>query len=271
MNETKISYDQLAKSPAKAIGYNGVSLEGKITNLFDKQFNKPKTTNYNLNIPHDEYYSPQKPHSPYTKNNKQNQSLSDVSSLETEVLEIKELTKLVAEAKILEKKASLKKELESIYNKLGGEQNKSQDKHNSSSILGNTSNTLGFKQRMLENCKLFSPIKAISDPLIELKFFEDRCKIYGITNSCEKFEILQRIWPHSDIIDFIELHEERSYKNLIKFLQGKGSKLPSILRGHPLWVGPVKFQSLYLSAKKYAQANEDDRIKYFMHKHAPNN
>ena len=125
-------------------------------------------------------------------------------------------------------------------------------KHNNSSPLNNTSDTSlrytsNFKQRTLENCKLFSNIKAVSDPVIELRFFEDRCKVYGINDDSEKFEILQRIWPRSDIIDFVELHdEERTYNNLIKFLQGKGSKLPSILRAQPSWVGPVKFQSLYL-------------------------
>ena len=81
---------------------------------------------------------------------------------------------------------------------------------------------------------------------MELKFFNDRCKIYGITDNNEKFEILQRIWPRSDIIDFIETHDEdRTYKSLIEFLQSKSSKLPRILGASPSWSEPVKFQDLF--------------------------
>ena len=50
--------------------------------------------------------------------NRQKQSLDYESPLEGEDLEIEELTKLVAQARILEEKATLKKELNSIYNKL---------------------------------------------------------------------------------------------------------------------------------------------------------
>ena len=109
MNENNISNDQLAKSLAKAISYIGVYSQEK-NNQPSKQLNKQKTTNYNLNIPNDEHNSPQNPHTLgfYSKHNKQKQSLSVFSSLETEDLEIKELTKKVAEAKILEKKAKLK-------------------------------------------------------------------------------------------------------------------------------------------------------------------
>ena len=129
-----------------------------------------------------------------------------------------------------------------------------------------------MKQRTLENCKLFSQIESIRDPVIELRFFEDRCSTYGITDDTEKFEILQRIWPRPDIIDFVEAYDEdRTYYNLFKFLEGKGSKLPRILGANPSWEGPVKFQNLHLSAKQWAKANEEDRIKYFMYAHAPDN
>ena len=57
--------------------------------------------------------------------NRQKQSLDYESSLEGEDLEIEELTKLVAQARILEKKATLKKELKSIYNILVEGQKKS--------------------------------------------------------------------------------------------------------------------------------------------------
>ena len=39
----------------------------------------------------------------------------------------------------------------------------------------------------------------------------------------------------------------------------------------PSWSGPVKFQNLFLSAKQWARAAEEDRIKYFMYVHAPDN
>ena len=116
-----------------------------------------------------------------------------------------------------------------------------------------------MKQRILENFKLCSQIKAIRHPVIELRFFEDRCSTYGITDDTEKFEILQRIWPRNHIIDFFEAYDEdRTYFNLFKFLEGQGSKLPKILGAHPTWEGPVKFQNLYLSAKKWAKSNEQD-------------
>ncbi len=77
---------------------------------------------------------------------------------------------------------------------------KNEIKHNNSSPLNNTSDTTltytsNFKQRTLENCKLFSNIKAVRDPVIELRFFEDRCKIYEINDDSEKFEILQKSDP----------------------------------------------------------------------------
>ena len=76
----------------------------------------------------------------------------------------------------------------------------------------------------------------------------------------------------SDIIDFVETHDEdRSCNRLVKFLQGKGTKLPRILGVSPSWPEQVKFQDLFLSAKQWAKANEEDRVKYFMRKHAPNN
>ena len=212
--------------------------------------------------------------------NRQKQSLDYESSLKVENLDIEELTELVAQARILEKKATLKRELNSIYNRLDKGQNKSQSKisYSGSSPVYNSSHTVGatynssLKQRTLDNCKLFPQIEAIRDPVIELRFFEDRCSTYGITDDTEKFEILQRIWPRADIIDFVEAYDEdRTYYNLFKFLEGKGSKLPRILGVSPSWSGPVKFQNLFLSAKQWARAAEEDRIKYFMYVHAPDN
>ena len=113
-----------------------------------------------------------------------------------------------------------------------------------------------MKQRIIENCQLFSQIATVRYPTIELRLFEDRCRAYGITNDNEKFEILQKIWPQTDILDFVQAHDkERTYYNLYKFLESKGSKLPTILVAHPSWKGPVKFQNLYLSAKKKVKAN----------------
>ena len=74
----------------------------------------------------------------------------------------------------------------------------------------------------------------------------------ALTTAREKFEILQRIWPRTHIKDFVEAHdEERTCSlNLFKFLEGKGSKLPRILRVKTHRGGPVKFQNLHLSAKQ---------------------
>ena len=128
--------------------------------------------------------------------------------------------------------------------------------YSGSSPLYNTSYTVGatynssLEQRTLEICKLFSQIEAVRDPVIELRFFEDRCSTYGIIDDTEKFEILQRIWPRSDIIHFVEAYDEDiTYYNLHKFLEGSSSKLPGILGAHLSWEGPVKFQILYLSEK----------------------
>ena len=107
--------------------------------------------------------------------------------------------------------------------------------------------------------------------LLNFVFFEDRCTAYGITSDIEKFEIIQRIWPRPDILDFVEAYDEdRTYCNLYKFLEGKCSQLPCILGANPFWQGPVKFQRLYLSAKKWAKSKKEDRIKYFMFVHEPN-
>ena len=84
---------------------------------------------------------------------------------------------------------------------------------------------------------------------MELRFFADRCAAYGITTDSEKFEIFRRILPRFDIVNFVETHEEdRTYNSLVKFLQGKGSKLPRILGASPSWPEPVQFQDLFLSA-----------------------
>ena len=102
---------------------------------------------------------------------------------------------------------------------------------------------------------------------MELRFFADRCTAYGITSDMEKFKILQRIWPRSDIIDFVETHDEdRKYNSLVKFLQGKCSKLPRILGTSLSWPEPVQYQDLFLSAKQWAKSKKEDRVKYFMHK-----
>ena len=58
------------------------------------------------------------------QDNKQGEFLDYEKPLEGEDLDIAELTKLVAQARILEKKATLKKELNSIYSRLyEGEKN----------------------------------------------------------------------------------------------------------------------------------------------------
>ena len=108
-----------------------------------------------------------------------------------------------------------------------------------------------FKNKNLENCKLFQKLDIVRDPAVELRFFEDGCTAYGITSDTEKFKILQRIRPRPDILDFFEAYDKyRTYYNLFKFLEGKGSKLPCILGADPSWQGPVKLKNLYLSAKK---------------------
>ena len=256
--------------------HNGVLLSSENYQSFKQQLNKSE---FDKNNQHS-YMGNYSQHTIHenVQANRHKQSLDFESSLEVENLDIEQLTKLVAQARILEKKAILKKELNSIYNRLDEGQNKFQSKisYSGSSPVYNSSHTVGatynsnLKHRTLENCKLFSQIEAIGDPVIELRFFEDRCNTYGITDDTEKFEILQRIWPRPDIIDFFEAYDEdRTYFNLFKFLEGKGSKLPKILGPHPTWEGPVKFQNLYLSAKKWAKSNEQDRIKYFMYVHAP--
>ena len=91
-----------------------------------------------------------------------------------------------------------------------------------------------MKQRTLANCKLFSKLEAIRDPVIVLRFSEDRCSTYGITDDTENFEIIQIIWPRPDIIDFVEDYDEdRTYHNVFKFLEGKGSELARILGVSP--------------------------------------
>ena len=197
-------------------------------------------------------------------------------SAQVDDLDVSELAKLVEEARLLEQKHNLKNELKAIHSRINTNNtlnNSGSDLSNQTShALGETSIQRSFKNKTLENCKLFQKIEIVRDPAVELRFFADRCRAYGITSDSEKFEILYRIWPRSDIIDFVETHDEdRTYHNLIKFLQGKGSKLPCILGANPSWQGPVKFQNLFLSAKKWAKSKEEDRIKYFMYVHAPNN
>ena len=60
--------------------------------------------------------------------NKQREFLDYEKPLEGEDLDIAELTKLVAEARNLEKKVTLKKGLVSIYNRLDAGENKPQSK-----------------------------------------------------------------------------------------------------------------------------------------------
>ena len=56
-----------------------------------------------------------------------------------------------------------------------------------------------------------------------------------------------------------------------KFLEGKGSKLIRILGANPSLEELVKFQNLHLLVKQWAKDNEEDRIKFFMYVHAPDN
>ena len=60
--------EPLGHEAPTSTAYIGVS-QGKNNQPFE-HLNKPKTTNYNLNIPNEEHYSPQKPHAPYTQHNK---------------------------------------------------------------------------------------------------------------------------------------------------------------------------------------------------------
>ena len=203
-------------------------------------------------------------------------SYNTEESAQVDDLDISELAKLVEEARLLEQKHNLKNELKAIHSRINTNNtlnNSGSDLSNQTShALGETSIQRSFKSKTLENCKLFQKIEIVRDPAVELRFFADRCRAYGITSDSEKFEILYRIWPRSDIIDFVETHDEdRTYKSLIEFLRGKSSKLPRILGASPSWSEPVKFQDLFLSAKQWAKAKEEDRVKFFMHKHAPNN
>ena len=272
--------EALDVGPPTSVAHNGVLLSSENYQSFNQQLNKSEFEENKIQTTCNKIGPYRIENESKVNTNRQEQALDYESALEVEDLEIEKLTKLVAQAKILEKKAILKKELNSIYNRLDEGQNKFQSKisYSDSSPVYTSSNTVGathnisLKQRTLENCKLFPQIEAIRDPVIELRFFEDRCSTYGITDDTEKFEILQRIWPRADIIDFVEAYDEdRTYYNLFKFLEGKGSKLPRILGVSPSWSGPVKFQNLFLSAKQWARAAEEDRIKYFMYVHAPDN
>ena len=130
MNETKIFNDQLTKSPAKATGYIGVFSNSKTNQPFKKQLIKPETNNNNLNTSHIEnrLHTNQNSNSLNTYTNCSQQAIEDDSKKiglegknktlgtkfnpnDTEDLEIQELTELIAEAKLLEKKAALKKEI----------------------------------------------------------------------------------------------------------------------------------------------------------------
>ena len=48
-----------------------------------------------------------------------------------------------------------------------------------------------LKQRKLEICKRFSYIHAVRDLNVDLRFFDDRCRTYGITDEREICEMLQ--------------------------------------------------------------------------------
>ena len=205
-----------------------------------------------------------------------NNEIVDFNAIDEVDLDVEDLAHLLEQAKVLEKKNKLKNELKAIYRRLDTNKTINDSgltlNNHTSHALGEMSTQISFKKKTLENCKLFQKIDAVRDPAVELRFFEDRCTAYGITSEMEKFEILQRIWPRSDIIDFVETHDEdRTYSSLVNFLQGKGSKLPRILGASPSWPEPVQFQDLFLAAKQWAKSKEEDRIKYFMHRHAPNN
>ena len=95
-----------------------------------------------------------------------------------------------------------------------------------------------FKNKTLENCKLIQKLDVVRDTAVELGFFEDRCTAYGFTSDIEKFEILQRIWPRPDILDFV-YDEERTYFNLYKFLEGK-DRIALYIRSYSILAGASK-------------------------------
>ena len=130
---------------------------------------------------------------------------------------------------------------------------------------------MSFWNKTLENSLLFKKLDVVRDPAVELRFFEDKCTAYEITSDIEKFKIIQRIGPRLDILDFFEAYDEdRTYYNIYKYLEGKGSKLPCILGANPSLQGSVKFQNWYLSAKKWAKSKEEDGLNIlytFMYTH----
>ena len=142
----------------------------------------------------------------------------------------------------MRKKKNLKRELKSIYQRINNHNTTNDRGHdlinNNSHAVGEMSLQRSFKNKTLENCKLIQKLDVVRDTAVELGFFEDRCTAYGFTSDIEKFEILQRIWPRPDILDFV-YDEERTYFNLYKFLEGK-DRIALYIRSYSILAGASK-------------------------------
>ena len=123
-----------------------------------------------------------------------------------------------------------------------------------------------LRHKIVQNSKLFSQLKSISEPRLEIDLFETRCAAFNIISDRERLELLIHVWPRSDIIDFRETNgeEEFSYKNLKKYLINKTKILHKILRIKPSTLGKASFQSDRCLAEKLYKADKEDAIKYFL-------
>ena len=94
-------------------------------------------------------------------------------------LDVSELARLVEEARLIEEKNNLKRELKSIYQRINNNNTTSDRGHdlinNNSHSVGEISLQRSFKTKTLENCKLFQKLDVVRDPAVELRFFEDSC------------------------------------------------------------------------------------------------
>ena len=68
-----------------------------------------------------------------------------------------------------------------------------------------------LRRKFVENSKLFTQLRNVSEPRGEIELFESRCSSFHINCDRERLKLLIHIWPRNEIIDFYELNEGTNF------------------------------------------------------------
>ena len=128
--------------------------------------------------------------------------------------------------------------------------------------------TINSRQSICFSERMFRKIIG-KNPVNEFKLFELQCKSQGIFNDKTQFEIIIRIWPINDVLEYVKVGKPSSYVCFKQEILSMTPCVPDIHKPLPIWNHTPTFKEIHQLVSNSLTCSPDDLYKHFTIKYSP--